>query len=318
MRRAAPAGAALLLIVTIACRQAEPPPRPSEPSPEQQAKELVARARRDVEREPPALAAESTRVHVPLADQGERLPLLVFLHGLGGSGQELVAGLRLAEMAEAFGFAFIAPEGVVDRSGRRFWNAGRTCCNFDEIEVDHVAALARWIGEATAHRRVDPARVYLVGFSNGGFMAYRAACELGRSLAGIFSIAGAGLSDTSTCRPDKALSVVQIHGDRDAIVKFDGGHLFADTRRPRYPSAEKSLKYWATFDGCTGEPAPLRELDLDPRTPGAETTVSSYAGCSGRRVELWRIAGGDHSSGLSRFSLKAILDFIASDRSTAP
>jgi polyhydroxybutyrate depolymerase len=256
-------------------------------------------------------------VHVPVAADGERLPLLVFLHGLGGSGQELVAGLRLAEMAEAFGFAFIAPEGVLDRSGRRFWNAGTTCCNFDEIEVDHVAALARWIAEATAHHRVDPARVYLVGFSNGGFMAYRAACELGRLLAGIFSIAGAGLSDTSRCRPDKALSVVQIHGERDAIVKFDGGHLFADTRRPRYPSAEKSLKYWAAFNGCTGEPAPLRELDLDPRTPGAETTVSSYAGCSGGRVELWRIAGGDHSSGLSRFSLKAILDVIAADRPAA-
>lgn len=319
MRRRGHAGTALVVIALAAgCQQTEPPPRPSEPSPEQQAQELIARARRDVEREPPPLAAESTRLHVPLAAHRDRLPLLVFLHGLGGSGQELTAALQLAEMAEAFGFAFIAPEGEIDRSGRRFWNAGNTCCNFDDIAVDHVAALERWIGEATAHVRVDPARVYLVGFSNGGFMAYRAACELGRLLSGIFSIAGAGLSDPSACRPDKALSVVQIHGDRDAIVKFDGGHLFADTRRPRYPSAEKSLKSWATFDGCTGEPAPLRELDLDPRTPGAETVVSSYPGCSGRRVELWRVTGGDHSSGLSRFSLKAILDFIAADRSAAP
>ncbi len=319
MRRPGPPGAALLLIaLAAACRQAEPPPRPSEPSPEQQAKELVARARRDVEREPPPLAAASTRVHVPLAAPGERLPLLVFLHGLGGSGQELTTSLRLTEMAEAFGFAFIAPEGVLDHSGRRFWNANDTCCNFDDLEVDHVAALERWIREATAHQRVDPARVYLVGFSNGGFMAYRAACELGRLLSGIFSIAGAGLGNASACRPDKPLSVVQIHGDRDAIVKFDGGHLFADTRRPRYPSAEKSLKYWATFDGCTGEPAPLQKLDLDPRTPGAETLVSGYPNCGGRRVELWRIAGGDHASGLSRYSLKAILDFVAADRAPAP
>jgi polyhydroxybutyrate depolymerase len=137
---------------------------------------------------------------------------------------------------------------------------------------------------------------------------------MGSLLAGIISIAGAGPGDTAACHPEKTLSVVQIHGDRDPIVKFDGGHLFADSRRPRYPGAEKSLAYWAKFDHCTGQAERTRELDLDPRVPGAETVVSSYAGCPDRRVELWKIAGGDHSAGLSRFSLKAILDFIAADR----
>src|SRR5690606_10112325 len=153
------------------------------------------------------------------------------------SGRELVEGLRLAEMADAFGFAFIAPEGVLDRSGRRFWNAGASCCNFDDLEVDHVAALGAWIGQAAAHPRVDPRRVYLVGFSNGGFMAYRAACEMSSRLAGIISIAGAIPSDPASCKPERALSVVQIHGDRDPIVKFEGGYLFANTSRPRIPSA---------------------------------------------------------------------------------
>lgn len=309
---------ACLILLGAACRQTEAPPRPADPTPEQEARALVEQARREVEEgassaTPPP---ESTRVYAP-ATGSDELPLLVFLHGLGGSGQELSDGLHLTEMADAFGFAFMAPEGVLDHSGRRFWNAGPSCCNFDDIDVDHIAALSRWIGQATAHPRVDAQRVYLVGFSNGGFLAYRAACELSARLAGIFSIAGAGPSDAASCKPERPLSVVQIHGDRDPIVKFDGGYLFADTRRPRIPSAEKSVAAWAKLDACTGDAAPSRELDLDPRVPGAETLVSSYPGCSGRRVELWRIPGGDHTAGLNRYSVKAILDFVAAERPAA-
>jgi poly(3-hydroxybutyrate) depolymerase len=90
--------------------------------------------------------------------------------------------------------------------------------------------------------------------------------------------------------------------------------LFADRRRPRHPSAEKSLAYWAKYDACSGDPAPDRQLDLDPSLPGAETQVASYPGCSGRRVELWRIPGGNHTIGLSRLSVQAIVDFINADR----
>jgi polyhydroxybutyrate depolymerase len=309
------AAALLALALGAACRNAEPPPRPRQPSPEDAARALVEQARRDVEKEdvntPPALAG-SAPLQLPVNASGQ-LPLLVFLHGLGGSGAELREGLHLREMAEAFGFAFIAPDGALDSSGRRFWNATDSCCNFDGIAVDHVEALRRWIGEATANPKVDPRRVYLLGFSNGGFMAYRAACELGSLLAGIVSIAGAGPRNTSTCHPAKPLSVIQVHGDRDPIVKFEGGHLFADSGRPRYPSAEKSVAYWAKFDGCNRHASPTGALDLNPGLPGAETVVWSYPGCSGGRVELWKVAGGDHTAAFNRYALKAILDFIAAE-----
>jgi polyhydroxybutyrate depolymerase len=313
----------LLAMLALGCRSAEPTPRTADPSAEEQARALVEQARRDIEtgaengaengagRGAAAAADSSQRLHVP-SGGGNRLPLLVFLHGLGGSGGDLTAGLRLDEMAESLGFAFLAPDGVLDHSGRRFWNASESCCNFDRLEVDHVQLLRDWITRAVSNPRVDPERVYIVGFSNGGFMAYRAACELGTLLRGVVSIAGAGPGEAARCQKEKKLDVVQIHGDRDPIVKFDGGHLFTDSRRPRHPSAEASLAYWAKLDGCTGELAPVRDLDLDPRVPGAETRVSSYGSCGERRVELWRIVGGDHSAGLSRLSLAAIWDFIQS------
>jgi polyhydroxybutyrate depolymerase len=309
--------AALGLLLAVACQKREPPPRPVEPSPEQEARALVENARREVESAPPEAPAPGAAVYVPVLSKSSPMPFVVFLHGLGGSGRDLAEGLRLKEMADVLGFAFVAPEGHVDRSGRRFWNATATCCNFDDVQIDHVAELRAWITRALADPRVDPRRVYIVGFSNGGFMAYRAACELGSLLAGNVSIAGAGLGDAELCRPQQKLSVIQIHGDRDPIVKFDGGYLFADTRRPRMLSAEKSLAYWAEFDGCDAEPGETGHLDLDPRVPGAESSVIGYRECSGHRVELWRIPGGDHTAGLTRLGVKAIWDFIVADAAVA-
>jgi polyhydroxybutyrate depolymerase len=297
------------LVLVGACRSADPAPKTAEPTPEEQARALVEQARRDVENAPAAAAAESGRLHLPESGTS-KLPLLVFLHGLGGSGGDLADALHLDDMAESLGFAFVAPDGVLDRSGRRFWNATDSCCNFDRLEVDHVQLLRHWITQALASPRIDAERVYIVGFSNGGFMAYRAACELSPLLAGIVSIAGAGLAEPAACHPEKKIDVIHIHGDRDPIVKFDGGHLFADSRRPRHPSAEASVAYWAKADGCSGGAEPAHDLDLDPRVPGAETQVLRYGGCGERNVELWRILGGDHSAGLSRLSVKAIWDFI--------
>jgi polyhydroxybutyrate depolymerase len=273
---------------------------------------LVEQARRDIERGAPPLPGSEERLYVPATTAGPR-PLLVFLHGLGGSGVELSRGLDLRRWADARGFAFMAPEGKLDYSGRRFWNATSSCCNFDRLDVDHVVALREWLTSAIKHPAVDPSRVYLIGYSNGGFMAYRAACELSSLLRGIVSIAGAASGDLSSCRPDKKLSVVHIHGDADAIVSFAGGHLFADTSRPRHPSAEKSVGLWAKLDGCSETPSVSRHLDLDPRVAGGETEVSSYSHCAGTRVELWKIRGGDHAAGLSRHSLAAIWEFIEND-----
>jgi polyhydroxybutyrate depolymerase len=311
--------ASLLALLTWACRDAGAPVGPDD-SARREAEEIVAAARRQVEAEEKQPPREPQHAQVFVPEQGPEgaRPLLVFLHGLGGSGAELVHALDLRALAGKLGFAFIAPEGHLDYSGRRFWNASSSCCNFDALEVDHVAALSGWIDAALKHPRVDAGRVYLVGFSNGGFMAYRAACEIGSRLRGIFSIAGAGPSDLASCHPQQQLSVVQIHGDADAIVAFAGGHLFADSRRPRHPSAEASLRFFAELDGCSETPRVERDLDLDPRISGAETQVMAFPECRFGAVELWRIRGGDHASGLSRRSLRAIWEFIRIDGARVP
>jgi len=304
------AGACLAL--GAGCRKPSAAPDPGPSVEQQEAAALLDRARREVEQASPEATQAAGVLQVPASAVGQ-VPLIVFLHGLGGSGAELSSGLHLRELSEELGFAFQAPDGMLDYSGRRFWNASESCCNFDRLLVDHVALVRDGIAAALKHPKLDPARVYLVGYSNGGFLAYRAACELGSLLRGIFSIGGAGSNDPGACHPDRPPGVVEIHGDEDAIVSFTGGYLFADRRRPKHPSVEASLRPWRERNGCS-EPATLREnLDLDPRIPGAETEVLSFPGCKQHAVELWRIRGGDHSSGLSRNGIRAIWHAIQAD-----
>lgn len=267
--------------------------------------------------QPPPAAPQSVLdgpegLYVPSGGGAQRLPLLIFLHGLGGSGEGLRDQLRLREVADRRGFAWLAPEGPLDFSGRRYWNATDSCCDFDRKGLDHVGQLRGWIESAARHPRVDARRVYLIGFSNGGFFAHRAGCELAPLLHGIVSIAGAAPGEREPCEPTAPLNVLQIHGTADPIVAFGGGYLFANTRYPRHPSVDETIERWAKLEHCSEQRKPAGTLDLDPSIAGGETEIAVYEGCRGARVELWKIVGGNHVSGLSRASVSAIWDYIAS------
>jgi polyhydroxybutyrate depolymerase len=244
---------------------------------------------------PPAAAADP-EVHVlGVADRapGERRPLLVYLHGLGGSGAESLANPALRALAERGRMVLVAPDGNVDREGRRFWNAGGACCNLDGKAVNDVARLEALIAHWLERPEIDPARVYIIGFSNGGFMAHRLACFMDDRLAAVVSIGGAGRARDEACAPATPIAVAEVHGDADPIVRYQGGRVLNDRALDPHPSAPETFRDWATRLGCVGAPR-MTTADLDPRLPGAETTIAAYAGCPLGATELWTVHGGGH------------------------
>ena len=90
----------------------------------------------------------SAKVHLPghLAPD-ERVPLLLLLHSLGTSAEDIESRTDWARFADKRGLAWIAPNGPTDALGRRFWDAGPSCCNFMGPPVDHVAALRALLEE---------------------------------------------------------------------------------------------------------------------------------------------------------------------------
>lgn len=254
----------------------------------------------------------ATQLHLPSRQaSGTRVPLLIMLHGLGSSSETIERYSDWPAFAEQAGVAWAAPDGPFDRRGRRFWDAGPSCCNFDRVPVDHVAALGALIERFGSEPRIDRARVFVGGYSNGGFMAHRLACERPELVAGIVSIAGSGPLDGSGCRTPKSLRVLQVQGDADPIVTYAGGHLFQDPRLPEHASAQQTLRDWAGRLGCVGEPRALAPLDLESKLPGEETRVSSYEGCAQGSVALWTVRGGQHMIGFSAPAPSAIWSFLS-------
>jgi polyhydroxybutyrate depolymerase len=237
------------------------------------------------------------------------MPLVVVLHGFAASGALQEFYFQLQPQANAFGFLYIHPNGLLNSQNERYWNATDACCDFEASNVDDSAYLIGLVHEIEAAYNVDRDRIYFVGHSNGGFMALRMACEHADEIAAVVSLAGAMPLDAALCDPSEPVSVLQIHGTADATIAYAGGMTDAAS----FPSARTTIEDWAALDGCATTPddsAP--PLDLDSTLAGAESTVSIYAdGCAaGGRAELWTIVGGAHIPMLSPEFSPRMIEFL--------
>lgn len=257
----------------------------------------------------PAIAAQ---IHAPPGiDAGARYPFVLFLHGLGGTGKSFATALGVERLAADKKFFWASPDGTIDRKQRRFWNAGEGCCDFDHLGADHVASLGAMIAQARRTQGIDPGRIYVIGFSNGAFMAHELGCRV-PGIAGIVSVAGAAPSQADgACAPSAAVAVLEIHGDADKAVRFEGGHVLDMQDVPAHRSAEDTVAVWAAADGCRGALEEKGQLDLMAGLPGAETRDLRFAGCRAP-VALWRVVGGDHFIATSRPALEHMWTFLAS------
>ena len=181
--------------------------------------------------------------------RAEKVPLVVALHCYGCAATELPDLLGLTALANAHRFVVAAPEsGHVDSRGASYWNATEACCDFEGKRPDDVGAIVRLIDDEVKHHGVDPKRVYLVGFSNGAFLAQRVACEHADKIAAIVAIGGAG---PTRCAPSSPVAVLEVHGRSDDVVPIDGPALGAGLpRRAGYPPVKETLATWARVDRC--------------------------------------------------------------------
>ncbi|PZR53531.1 hypothetical protein DNL40_08525 [Xylanimonas oleitrophica] len=226
----------------------------------------------------------------------EPAPLVLLLHGYGSQPRwvEQLGGIGSA--AQQAGALVVSPAGTEDEQGLRFWDATDACCDFFGAapgDSSYLADVVTTVGERYA---VDPRNVVAVGHSNGGFMAYRLACEQADLFRAVVSVAGAMADDAGACAPSRPVSVLQVHGTADDTILYAGGTL--PPEGARYPSAADSVAAWVTLDGC--DPAAQQAgdpLDLDTSLAGAETQVTTWTqGCEdGSRVALWTVDGGSHS-----------------------
>jgi len=228
-------------------------------------------------------------------------PLLIVYHGGGQTAERARRYSRFDEWAGREGFAAVYPQGI-----NQNWNDGRVS---DDLRAraaaqgDDVEFTLQLIEMLVAEGVGDPSRVFLVGASNGGMMAMRAACELGSRVAGI-GVVVANLPVDWDCGA-KRMPAIFIHGTDDEFMPYGGGQVAAGkTRRDlgQVRSVDETIDRFKRMNGCEGvkETKSLDEVGRDKTA----AIITDYE-CTGAPLRQIEIQGGGHTWPGARTSIVA-------------
>ena len=243
-------------------------------------------------------AQRSYLLHVPTGYQaGRDHPLVVVLHGAFSTAKEMEDWTRWSTLADREGFLVAYPEGGWGFLGfLQHWNAGHCCGKAADVGEDDVGFVALAVEDVARRVKVDAARVYITGFSNGGMLVYRVIAERTGMFAAAAPLAAAhgGRATASaplwvTPEPQGPLPVIVMHGLADANVPFAGGISQKHGGEREYLPAMDAVRFWVRADGL--DPDPVVEHLRD----GVVTRSAwSRPGAAGPDVVLYTIAGWDH------------------------
>jgi polyhydroxybutyrate depolymerase len=240
-------------------------------------------------------------LHVPpAASAGEPLPLLIVLHGGGGTGRKMQRALGFDRYADARGFYVAYPDASQsDARDGAHWNDGRGTAGMVQRGVDDVAFIKAMILDIGRRVPLDASRVYVTGASNGGMMTYRLGCETGGLFAGIAPvIANMPALLFPACAPQAPLTFLAINGSADPLVPLDGGEICKGVRfgceGGQVVSHAESVKTFAVANGC--DPVPQVETLPPQIDDGTSVERWTYLNCkSGATVAAYIVQGGGHT-----------------------
>jgi polyhydroxybutyrate depolymerase len=226
-------------------------------------------------------AGSTTRPYILHAPPGTNapMPLVMMLHGAGGSASGTAEHYGWKQLADARGFIAVFPEGLPFDPTRpadfkrnpNVWDdySGRMDMGKRPDDVGYIRAI---LDDVATRCAVDRNRIYLTGFSNGASMTFRLAIELSDRLAAVAPVSGhCWHKDITLKRPVPMMFIV---GTADPLNPINGG-LGVNPWGPRTakPPYADSVAAWRQAIGAADAPTSTQSDD------GATTTT--YTGRNG-------------------------------------
>lgn len=241
-------------------------------------------------------------LYAPVAAGDEAHPFVILLHGHGGTAAQLLGQEHSAaplsvwlSIAAREKLIVAAPDGAKGADGKPGWNDGRADAR-NNPQTDDVGLIAALIDREVAAHHADPARVFVMGMSNGGMMTLRLAVELGPRLAGVAAVSASIAEQTNIPAPSHPLSVMIIAGTADPLVPYKGGDVhFYRNSRGAVIGVEDAIALWRKMDALDG--APPQTVNLSHRLVDDPTRATREVwghDAHGLQVELLRIYQGGH------------------------
>ena len=175
-------------------------------------------------------------VFLPQSYNGvDKLPLIFNLHGYSLDAQQQMNYSKMNTVADTAGFIVVYPNAV-----ETAWNAGIDATAGHVNDVGFINAL---IDTLINNYSIDEKRIYSCGFSLGGFMSHRLACELSNRIAAIGDVAGTMANSLlNNFETSHSMPVIKIHGTSDGIVYYNG---VSD-----WSTVEQTVQHWTNFNQC--------------------------------------------------------------------
>ncbi len=230
-------------------------------------------------------------VPAKLQEAKDAYPLVIVLHGGGGTGKYMIALTRFNRLATEQGFMVVYPEAIEKR-----WNDGR---NFQEYKsqrenIDDVGFISALIDRLATQYPVDLERVYVAGISNGAMMTHRLATDLSAKISAAAMVAG-NIPENYFSKgiPSKPVPIIIMNGTEDQLMPWKGGEL--GFNKGRVVSTEQTVNFWRKYNKCETSGQTVYKPDRDPND-GTRVRVDSYKNKDGKTmVMLYVIEGGGHT-----------------------
>ena len=219
--------------------------------------------------------------------------LVFVMHGSGGSGPAMMKRVPDFDgIADQEKMIAVFPSGY-----KNFWNECRkkSTAEANAIDINEQAFFQGMINYFVKKYGIDREKVFAVGTSGGGHMAFKLGLTMPAAFKAITAIV-ANLPDTNNidCTASGIpVNVMIVNGTEDKTNPYMGGEVILGSGNFGFVrSSERTLQYWADLAGYTGAPTKTLLPDLDPKD-GKRIEAYSYSG-GNKEVVLLKVIGGKH------------------------
>jgi polyhydroxybutyrate depolymerase len=197
-----------------------------------------------------------------------KVPLLIALHGASSTPSDMEGLTHFEHVADEHGFVVAYLDSA---SASAPWNP----------RTDDTAYVSSEISQLTQSENIDPSRVYVAGFSAGGYETWAAGCQLSNQVAAVAVVSlSMGEKLANSCRPTRPISELMMVGSNDS-VRFTG-------QPGVFLSAAGTTAKWRSVDGCSS-PSPQAQQQV------STVLQQTWTSCTDRSaVALYVVQGAQH------------------------
>ena len=218
-------------------------------------------------------------------DENENTPIVFNLHGGSSTAEEQLNYISdMRSLSDNEKFILVYPQASSDANGIPIWNLGGV--NSKATDVDDVGYISHLIDRISEFYSVDRDRIYVTGFSNGGYLSFELACKLSSKIAAFASVAGHMFIDTyNECSPTHPTPFLSINGTED---NYDGIGEY-------YLPVENSNNYWIEYNNTDLNPNVVDREDINTSDGSTVKYYSWKNGSNGVEIDHYKVIGGEHT-----------------------